>query len=197
MFKSLILNFTFVLLACSSLQAQATIEIKDIPTNISDFVDMRDELSQTPDGAAALFVVAMMMYSQDKEVGKQAFTIALDRTNLQEDPNGYMGFAPARGLNYHLNRLSDEEFQMITQSYFKGTSPESKYKLPSGNQYVETTWNKYSEQSNGDIRLFVKCTGAASPRPITVRKNNRGIWKVYNYSSYFLGVMGPPVDDRL
>lgn len=187
-----------LLLSLSSLSfAQKTIEIQSVPKNMEEFINLRNEISQDADGGSALFIIAMMMYMEDETLGKHAFTVAIDRGNLVEDPNGYKGYAPGNGLKYHLNRLSKEDFRRITHSYIKGTSSKNNYTLPKGSIKVVTTWNKYSKKSNGDIRLFVACSGAATPRPITMRKNNRGLWKVENFSSYFLGVVAPPVDDGL
>ncbi len=36
------------------------------------------------------------------------------------------------------------------------------------------------------------CTGAATPRPVTLKRNDRGVWKAYEWSSLLVGVR-PPV----
>ena len=48
-------------------------------------------------------------------------------------------------------------------------------------------------------KLFVFSSGADSPRPVTVKKNNRGLWKATSYSSLDVGVRPPIVivDDDL
>ena len=62
---------------------------------------------------------------------------------------------------------------------------------------MEFSRNRYTEQSNGAMRIFIKCNGAASPRPITLKQNDKGIWKVSEFSSLFVGVAKPASKDRL
>jgi hypothetical protein len=48
-------------------------------------------------------------------------------------------------------------------------------------------------------KRFVHSSGADSPRPLTLRKNNRGLYKVTSWSSLQVGVRPPveTVDDDL
>ncbi|MDA3940376.1 MAG: hypothetical protein PF693_13895 [Spirochaetia bacterium] len=56
---------------------------------------------------------------------------------------------------------------------------------------IETSTNKYSEISETEIKLFVACSGASSPRPVRVKRNSSGLWKVDEFSSLVVGVMAP------
>lgn len=188
---SLVLSFSL-----SNVYAQETVKIKSIPDNIDDFLELRDQVSKSPEGAAALFVVAMLMYTKDKAIGNDAFTIASDLSLLKETNGGYKGFAPGGNMASMIkNYFAPKPY--LAASYIAGTSPKNGYKLSAAPYKVVLTRNTYSTQSNGDVKVFVACSGADSPRPVTLRKNNRGIWKVVNYSSLFVGVRKAPVDDRL
>ena len=60
--------------------------------------------------------------------------------------------------------------------------------------------NAYSNLSGNAVKVFVVCSGADSPRPIHLKANNRGVWKVTNASSLFVGIRAPEkaaVDDEL
>ena len=48
-------------------------------------------------------------------------------------------------------------------------------------------------------KMFVWSTGADSPRPVHLVKNNRGVWKAKNWNSLSVGVRAPVqvVDDDL
>ena len=48
-------------------------------------------------------------------------------------------------------------------------------------------------------KVFVWSSGADSPRPLTLIKNNRGLWKATNWSSLTVGIRPPaaPLDDDL
>ncbi|MCP4443456.1 MAG: hypothetical protein GY810_31520 [Aureispira sp.] len=194
--KSIAILLLGLALCIQNTNAQKTIKIDKMPSTIEDFLTLRNEISKTPEGGAALFVAAMHMYTKDKTIGNNAFTIASDRSLLKETGEGHKGFAPAGNMASMIkNYFAPKPY--LAASYFAGTSPKNGYQLPSAPYKVVLTRNTYSTQPNGDIKVFVKCSGADSPRPVTLRKNNRGIWKVINYSSLFVGIRKPAVDDGL
>lgn len=195
--KNIIILFAALFFSATGIQAQKTVKVNAIPDNIEDFLELRDQIAESPEGGAALFVVAMLMYTKDKTIGNHAFTIASDRSLLKETSDGYKGFAPGRNMASMIkNYFAPKPY--IAPSYIVGTSPKNDYKLPSSPYKVALTRNTYSTQSNGDIKVFVACSGADSPRPVTLRKNNRGVWKVVNYSSLFVGIRKlDTTDDRL
>jgi hypothetical protein len=174
-----------------------TVSVERIPTTIEDFVELRDELAQTPEGGAAVFVAAMNMYVNDPELGIQAFTIALDRSQLQEASDGYKGFRPGfRYMNLIRSELKQKPY--IAPSYFAGTDPGSAYRLPPPPYMIEVHTNPHSDIGPDEKKYFIRSTGADSPRPIYLKKNNREIWKVTN-ESLILGVRPPEqvIDDDL
>jgi hypothetical protein len=94
--------------------------------------------------------------------------------------------------------LQIEKQAYVPRSYVKGTTPENGYQLPAPPYVFEFSDTPYSgDVDAGTYKVFVACSGAASPRPVTVRRNNRGIWKAYEWSSLVVGVQAPAreVDD--
>jgi hypothetical protein len=159
-----------------------------LPDNIDSFIEIRDEIAKSPEGAAAIFVLAMLVFEKDRKMGEDALIIVLDRSNLVESMNGYKGFSPGQSIKYHLGRFNSKPYWGRT--YILGTNPENAYVLPS-ELLVETNRNSVSVQTNGDVKVFVKCTGADSHRPITLRANDKGIWKAVECSSMFLDMRAP------
>lgn len=188
--KSIILIVLSTFLFAQNLSAQQTITTTEVPSNIEAFLEFRNQVATNPEGGAAVFAMALMMYTNDKELGLQALTIALDRSQLSQG-DVYKDFQPQNSINYHLKNLLQKPY--IARSYVLETSPQNGYKLPN-NLKFKLTRNPYSEQSNGDIKVFIKCSGASTPRPITLRKNNKGIWKAVNYNSLFVGTQPPVVE---
>lgn len=180
-------------------KAQITQSIAKVPTTIEDFVELRNQLASTPEGGAATFVVAMMMYTENETLGMQAFTVVLDQNNLVEGgtKSVYMGYSPSLGVQQDIRNYYGKHKDHLANSYIVGTSHTDNYKLSSAPYKMAFTRNRYTEQTDGSMRIFIKCNGADTPRPITLKKNNRGIWKVTNYSSLFVGVRKMPKDDRL
>lgn len=169
------------------------ISIEEIPTDLDQFLELRDEIAQTPQGGAAMFVVSMLLYEQDPELGMKAFTISLDRQKLYKDNNGYKGYMPDRTFQNNVKSYFAPRMY-IGRSYILGTSPEKGYRLAESPHNMQFSTNIHSEQPDGSMRVFIKSSGADSPRPVTLKKNNRGIWKVSNYSSLFMGMRSPKAD---
>ncbi len=174
----------------SAQTSEKVVSINTLPATMDDFLALRDNLPKTPEGGAALFVVAMYGYTQDPDLGTDMFTVALDRTRLSQNAGGYKGFVPAASvMNYPKSYLIPKPY--LARSYFMETGPDTGYTLPQPPYTVRLTRNKHSQQNNGDVKIFVDCSGADSPRPIILRQNNRGIWKAVNVNSLFVGIRPP------
>lgn len=51
--------------------------------------------------------------------------------------------------------------------------------------------NDHSDQGGGRYKVFVRCSGAGSPRPVTCIRRADGTWAVEEWSSLLLGVRDP------
>ena len=112
---------------------------------------------------------------------------------------GYKGLQPRRAdLQAFAERNGPQPH--IARSYVTGTSPEQGYALPAGPLSVRVRDQQVHGETQGDAaKRFVHSSGADSPRPLGLRKNNRGLWKATSWSSLQVGVRPPgtPVDDDL
>jgi len=185
----------FVLIFTISIINAQTVKIEKIPDNIKDFVKLRNKIAKTPEGGATIFMLALKIYENNKELGGKCLVVAVKRKLLRK-VDVYKGFDIFKGDKQLIkNQLS--RYPHINNSYIKGSSPDNAYsvKLP----YVyEFKSNPYSKGSDENIyKIFIKCSGAASPRPITLHKNNRGIWKASSWSSVLVGIKAVPTDDDL
>jgi hypothetical protein len=177
------------------------ITVNEIPSTLSAFLALRDKLAQTPEGGGVLMVLALYLYAcaPESELANQALTICVDRTRLREVPDGYKGWGIlAIDLQRIQRQLRDKPW--VPQSYFVGTAPQSSYRLPDPPYHFEITTNPYSGDQEASVyKVFVRSSGASSPRPVTLKQNNRGIWKAVEWSSLLMGVVSPEksVDDDL
>ena len=177
------------------------IEVNEIPSSLQAFIALRDALAQTPEGAAVVMVIALHVYAQapESDLGKNALTIAVDRSRLREMANGYKGWGLlAIELQRAQRQLRGKSWTM--QSYFLDTEPQQAYQLPVPPYKFEVSDNPYSgDPASGVYKVFVRSSGAASPRPVTLKLNNRGVWKTLEWSSLVMGVIPPKksVDDDL
>lgn len=177
-------------LSLSSLQAQQEIQISSIPSSPEAFIQLRDQIATTPEGGAAMLIVAMLGFTKSEQLGMQFLTIALDQYNVGSG-NAYKGYAPSSSIMYHVNRLKrDGVWSYVGFAYVAGATAENNYQT-SAPYTIVTSRNKYSgDESSGRVKVFVNVYGF-SPRPVTVKKNDKGIWKAYECSSMFVNVPPP------
>ena len=167
------------------------VEIGHLPQSIEEFVALRDRIADTAQGGAAVMVVALLIYAKDQVLGEQALTVAVDRERLQEAADGYRGWqVRKRPLQLIQRQILDSPH--IPRSYFLGTSPERGYRLPESPLRIEWRSGPYSgDVDDSAYKVYVTSSGAASARPVTLHRNQRGFWKAYEWSSLLLGVRPP------
>ncbi|MFP4443759.1 MAG: DUF6935 domain-containing protein [Spirochaetia bacterium] len=168
----------------------------DIDT-IEEFLTFRDGTADTPEGGAAVLIQALLLFEQDHSLGHDALVIALDRNNLSQSSDGYKGFTYPPSLREYVNRYIKEK-PYLARSYIQSTTPQGGYELP---EELEITISKniHSKITEDRVKVFIHSTGADTPRPVTIQRNNRGVWKAAELSSLFVGVRPPAetVDDDL
>lgn len=165
-----------------------TTEVDGLPANIEDFIELRDSLRSTPEGAATLMVVAMLALENNSNLGKMMMVSIMSETNLKNSngDSSYEGKELNISYSFHIPRLVQRPD--IARSYVLGTVPKNKYKLPETPYQFDFTRNSYSEPAVGTIKLFIKSSGADSRRPITLKEHDEGYYEVHNPFSLFLGV---------
>ncbi|NPV02451.1 MAG: hypothetical protein HPY53_13840 [Brevinematales bacterium] len=184
-------------LAFAKTDVPMSVSLDQIPSTIEEFIAMRDEIAGTPSGGAAMFVAAMINYSKDQALGLQCFTAIMvnDGSLLGDDPKGYGGKSPNKSAMYLIDQL--KKYPYLPNSYINGTTVDDGYTLPSAPYTVTISTNKYSANNiaKGEIKIFVATTGGNMPRPVTLVVNNKGIWKVKEFSSLMVGLSKVPVNN--
>lgn len=178
-------------------QSLPSVEISSLPKTTDEFIQMRDKVATSPQGGAAMFLVALLVYTENEQLGKEMLVIAVDQSRLSDDPKGYRGKGLGRSdmglIESQVGKNSKKSY--VVNSYVRGTNTDDFYKLPSKIAY-DFSSNQYSgDAQKGPFKVFVKCTGADSPRPITLEKNDKGIWKAKEWSSVLVGVKTPKAKD--
>lgn len=195
--SGLTMAVVFAGLAFAKTDVPMSVSIDSIPSTIEEFVAMRDQVAVTPSGGTAMFVVAMMNYTKDEALGLQCFTAILvnDGSTLKDDPKGYGGKSPASSAMYLIGMLKKAPY--VPNSYINGTTVDDGYALPAAPYSITLSTNKYSMQNieKGECKVFVATTGGNMPRPVTLVMNNKGIWKVKEFSSLVVGLSKVPVNN--
>ena len=180
----------------SATQTENTVEISRLPQNIDEFLEVRDKISQTPEGGAAMFIVATMMYVNSPENDLAPITVAVAKKRLQENTKGYKGYIP-NPSDLRLIKDQLKRYPFLPNSYVLGTSPQDGYNISDKTLKFSFSTNKYSGSADeGSLKLFVPSSGADSPRPIKVTRNDKGVWKADEWSSLLVGIRTPPKADN-
>jgi hypothetical protein len=162
----------------------APITVKKMPQSVDEFLDLKDELAKTPNGGAACFLVALMVYAKDSQLGTKLLTMSIDRELLIQG-NSYNGFQP-RMTDLATFRSLLVQKPYFFNSYVVGTDAEQNYNLPNEDEitfdFIRNPPAMYKEGSE-TYRVLIKCNADAKPRMVKLRKDYKGFWKVYDWSS--------------
>lgn len=160
-----------------------SITIKQLPQSVDEFLDLRDQLAQSPNGGAACFLVALIVYTKNNHLGTKLLTIILDREFLVQG-NSYNGFQPrSTDLNF-INDLLKQKPRFF-HAYIAGSHLDKEFASSSGEisfDFVRNPPTAYKE-GNEIHRVLVKCNADTKPRMIKLRKDYKDFWKVYDWSS--------------
>ncbi len=162
--------------------------IDSLPADLAAFVALQETLAQTPEGGVATFLLALLLRRTDGALGAQCLAASVDPARL----------ATVRSVTKLSKRdLSRIDAQLaanpgIPAAYVTGAEPANGYALPDLPWSLEMTVNPYSgDPDDGAVKLFVACSGADSPRPASVRRQENGLWKPYEWSSLLMGIRPP------
>ncbi|MBN1798416.1 MAG: hypothetical protein JW822_07555 [Spirochaetales bacterium] len=177
----------------------SAVTVDKIPASLEEFIALRDRLAVTPQGGATVMIIACIMYTQDSELGEKCLVIALANDLLVKGGTykGYaLSFKDKKFLQKRIGKDSSESY--IPRSYVSGTTPGQEYRLPQGKLEFNYSCNQFSgDLEQGVFKIFVRCSGADSPRPITLTRNSKGIWKAWGWHSLLVAIKAPVFQDDL
>ncbi|TGK27979.1 hypothetical protein EHQ12_13995 [Leptospira gomenensis] len=193
-FRKFSLAFVIVVLLIFHTDTNAenvSVEVPSWPTDLSSFDSFRNERSTTPEGALLSLIAALDLYSKNKEDGIKALILVVDSSHLNEDSKGYKGFSLNRNL-IDLVKRQIEQHPYLISSYLPGSSLSNGYQ-PSQPPYTfSLNSNRFGGSvESGERKLFVPSSGADSERPVTLKRNSKGVWKAKEFSSLLVGIRKP------
>lgn len=169
-----------------------------VPENVEAFIPVRDLVGKTPEGSAALVVTAMIKYTEDPVEGMKLFTVLLVNDGSQHrkiSRGGYKGLEPSASNLFLIGKLDTAPW--IARSLVAGTVYSNGYALPEAPRMVRIIRRSDAIQPDGSVKLYLVCSGSDTPRPLRLKANDKGVWKVAEFSSLFVDVKKPikPSDD--
>lgn len=144
------------------------IVFQKLPNNLEELKASEYSSLAKPEYAAALFLVAMKVHEKDVEAAHQMIQFLQGPRELTPYDKQFLR-----------DRMRSKGYYLI-DSYFNGSSPENNYTptMPLTVSFIE---NPYSHVVEGITKLFIRSSGADSPRPIEMKlKPSTGEWFLWN-----------------
>jgi hypothetical protein len=167
------------------------VTLSALPDSLDRFITGHAELATTPEGGAAALIAALLIYPDAPALGESCLAATVDAARLAAGLSGHEPRPLAtRALSLIRRQLVQNPY--LGASYVRGTAPEDGYALPEPPWEIVCRANPYSgDRVKGPYKLFVGCSGAASPRPVSLRRDDAGLWRPFEWSSLLVGVRAP------
>ena len=146
-----------------------------LPDTYEEFVALPQAQLSTPFDTAALTVLALCFYPQDKELSFKMLDFLRGPRPLS-----------AYDKSFIKDRFMDADY--VSRSYFVGAVPGNDY-TPSEPYTIQVSENPYSYSEEGYANLWLKSGGADSPRNIKLRQTKDGKW--YLWDQFILSGIRP------
>lgn len=167
---------------------QLTVALSSMPGSRDEFLALQTSLATAAEGGAAAFLLALFLRRADATLGAACLAESVDGSRLR------IG-APGPELTRRDLQRIDEQLRAnpgLPAAYIAGATPANAYALPEMPWTVALATNPYSgDVERGRLKLFVRCSGADLPRPVTVRRQETGLWKASEWSSLLMGIRRP------
>ena|GEM_PF-2897755 len=152
-----------------------------LPKDFQDFKARYENEAETEEGALQLFFEAVFCYlkTETRDEASKMLRYALHLSQPIERLNTMATF---------VERMKDESLHHIFKSYAVGATPQNSYKMSPDNFKFEVT--KKTTHPDKDVTVFIRSSGADSPRPVRMRKYD-GLWYTTSIGSVISKVREP------
>lgn len=147
-----------------------------LPETLAEFLALPQAALSDPFDAAALTVLALCFYPQDKDLS----------LSMLDALKGPRPLSPM-DRQFIADRFRDKDY--VPRSYFAGATPQNDY-MPEEPYTIRVSENPYSYQDQGYARLSLTSGGADSPRSVQLRQAKDGKW--YLWEQFLLADIRPP-----
>lgn len=178
--------------------------IDRVPSTLEEYKAFRSKLAVTPQGGIVVYLVAHLVMIDNYELGMKCLILSLDKSQLDDSKMTARRLISIEGWQLG----SSETMKLGTSSFIKdrgyvacsfveGSSTANGYRLPQlpyryvirAHSHQDTdrlVWKGLANTSCHDLGYV----------PIHVKKNDKGIWKVVNSSSFYSGCKDPVTEEK-
>ncbi|MCI2082488.1 MAG: hypothetical protein LKK19_05735 [Bacteroidales bacterium] len=140
------------------------VSISRFPNNISEFGKLESQVSNTPQGAVTMMIIAISMLRKDEDFGSECIAEIA---------------SSAKGTSVSLMR-SIAAYEYYPRLFYKGATADNSY-APFSPTRVDVYADKNSYAVNGQLTLYVRAGGEKTNIPVVVRKVGN-TYKVTDFS---------------
>ena len=158
-----------------------TFTFAKLPESVSELQALPEASLDSPFKTAALSLLALCAYGADKATG-------IEMLNFLRGPRPLSN----QEISFLDDRFRDGQWY-VPFSYFKGATPENNY-TPTEPFTVEISSNPYSAVNEGYMTLWLKSSGADSPRQFSLRMKGDGRWFLWE-QFIMVGIRQPKAQD--
>lgn len=144
----------------------ADVVFTSLPESLEQFKALPQAQLANPFDTAAMTVLALCFYPQDRE-------LSLSMLEYLRGPRPLSTMEK----QFIRDRFMDKDY--VPRSYFNGATPTNDY-LPSEPYTIRVSENPYSYQDKGYAKLYLKSGGADSPRAVQLRLAKDGKWYLWD-----------------
>lgn len=168
----------------SSASPSMTPDTTPTPVAVVDISDYEKKYAEQGTNAEAVVKIwfegiYMLLLNKNEAKGEAVMSMVMVQDNWK---------TAAGTMTIFRDKLANKPY--IFSSYIKGTKVDDAYSTEGKPQEIEIT--KTQEQPDGRFKLFVKTSGADTPRPITlIKEKSTGLWLIEEFSSIFVDVLKP------
>ena len=153
------------------------VTVPAVPATAEEFSALQQNDLSKPENTCAMFLLALELYLKDSDAGVAAL-------NTLRGPRPLSNY----DIQFLKDRLRGKNY--LPLAYFNGATPENNY-APDTPLVLEVLADSRPQDiEEGYLRLFLKTTGADSPRPIKLRRKGDS-WYLWEYSSILSGIRIP------
>ncbi len=170
----------FALLVVLTLAVACGTALANLPRDYQEFKARYDREGRTMEGAAKLYFEAVFCYLNEDTRAEASKMIRYAM---------YLSMPLERSTNYatFVDRLKDESYHYIFRSFAVGATPENNYRMSPDNFKLDFV----SKRKESDFTyLFLRSSGADSPRGIWMQEHD-GLWYTINNASTYAQVREP------
>jgi len=168
-----------------------------LPQDVDQFLALRERIGDTPEGGAALLAYALMVRARNPAIGAPMTLLALSGDLLMATRYQpvYQGYKFTSSADYLLQQI--DKSPRCMRGFAAGAEPANGYRMDPAAVVLRFRQQErfVPDTASGRAKVFLCNGGTSSCRPLGLKRNSKGIWKVSEFSTLATGCAPVPQAD--